>query len=165
MVGRIGREDDAMVESHDINVTPFIDVVLVLLIIFMVAAPLSTVAVPVELPVAVAQPAPRPDKPVYVTMKADLSLAVGENPVARAGLVQALDIATKINRNARLYLRADKSVPYGELMRTLNELRAGGYLKVGLVGLEGTDAAATAAMGMTLPAVPANPPAAAESQP
>ncbi len=165
MAGRIGRDDDELVETHEINVTPFIDVVLVLLIIFMVAAPLSTVDVPVELPVAVAQPAPRPDKPVYVTMKADLTLAVGESPVAREGLAQALDIATKIRRDTRLYLRADKSVPYGELMRTLNELRAGGYLKVGLVGLEGTDAAATAAMGMSLPPVSATPAAAPASPP
>ncbi|MGE0420297.1 MAG: biopolymer transporter ExbD, partial [Acetobacteraceae bacterium] len=65
-------------ELAEINVTPFIDVMLVLLIIFMIAAPISTIDVPVDLPAATANPQPRPDKPVYVTLKADLSVAVGE---------------------------------------------------------------------------------------
>lgn len=137
MAGRLSRDDDDLVETHEINITPFIDVMLVLLIIFMVAAPLSTVDVPVELPVAVAKPQPRPEKPVYITIKQDLSLAIGDSPVSKANLVQALDVATRIKRDTRLYLRADKSVPYGALMQTLNELRLGGYLKVGLIGLEG----------------------------
>lgn len=137
MAGRLSRDDEDLVETHEINITPFIDVMLVLLVIFMVAAPLSTVDVPVELPVAVAKPQPRPEKPVYITIKQDLSLAIGDSPVAKANLVQALDVATRIKRDTRLYLRADKSVPYGALMQTLNELRLGGYLKVGLIGLEG----------------------------
>lgn len=137
MAGRLSRDDDDLVETHEINITPFIDVMLVLLIIFMVAAPLSTVDVPVELPVAVAKPQSRPEKPVYITIKQDLSLAIGDSPVSKADLVQALDVATRIKRDTRLYLRADKSVPYGALMQTLNELRLGGYLKVGLIGLEG----------------------------
>jgi biopolymer transport protein ExbD len=145
MAGRLARDDDELTETHEINVTPFIDVVLVLLIIFMVAAPLSTVDVPVELPVAVAEPQPRPEKPMFVTMKADGALAVGERTVARETLVRELDMATKLKRDTRLYLRADKNVPYGELMRTLNELRVGGYLKIGLVGLEGAAAAGPAA--------------------
>ena len=143
MAGRLAKDDDDMQETHEINITPFIDVMLVLLIIFMVAAPLSTVDIPVELPVAVAKVEPRTDKPVYVTVKADHSLAIGENAVSREGLVAAIDMATQIQRTTRLYLRADKSVPYGELMRVLNELRIGGYLKVALVGLEpGADGAA-----------------------
>ena len=137
MAGRLTRDDDDLVETHEINITPFIDVMLVLLIIFMVAAPLSTVDVPVELPVAVAKPQPRPEKPVYITIKQDLSLAIGDSPITKADLVQSLDVATRIKRDTRLYLRADKSVPYGALMQTLNELRLGGYLKVGLIGLEG----------------------------
>ncbi len=137
MAGRLSSDDDDLVETHEINITPFIDVMLVLLIIFMVAAPLSTVDVPVELPVAVAKPQSRPEKPVYITIKQDLSLAIGDSPVSKADFVQALDIATRIKRDTRLYLRADKSVPYGALMQTLNELRLGGYLKVGLIGLEG----------------------------
>lgn len=136
MAGRLSRDDDELVETHEINITPFIDVMLVLLIIFMVAAPLSTVDVPVELPVAVAKPQPRPEKPVYLTVKADLAIAIGENDVAESDLVQALDLATRIRRDTRIFVRADKSVPYGALMNVLNKLRLGGYLKVGLVGLE-----------------------------
>lgn len=139
MAGRLSRDDDELVETHEINITPFIDVMLVLLIIFMVAAPLSTVDVPVELPVAVAKPQPRPEKPVYLTVKADLSIAIGEQPVMEADLVQALELATRIRRDTRIYVRADKSVPYGALMNVLNKLRLGGFLKVGLVGLEGDE--------------------------
>ena len=73
-----------LVKSHDINVTPFIDVMLVLLIIFMVAAPLSTVDLPVDLPTSTAIPQKKPDKPLYLTIKSDLSLALGEDPVKRA---------------------------------------------------------------------------------
>ncbi len=143
MAGRLDDGGDELAETHEINVTPFIDVVLVLLIIFMVAAPLSTVDVPVELPVAVAKPQPRPDKPMFVTIKADRTLAVGETDVATDALVRELDLATRINREQRLYVRADKSVPYDVLMKTLNQLRVGGYLKVGLVGLESSDATGT----------------------
>jgi biopolymer transport protein ExbD len=135
MAGRL--QDDDISETHEINVTPFIDVMLVLLIIFMVAAPLSTVDIPVELPVSAAQPAPKPDKPLYVTLKADLSLAVGNDMVLWGGLGPALDAQTSNDRNKRLFLRADKAVPYGELMRLMDTLRAAGYLKVALVGLEG----------------------------
>ena len=155
MAGRLSRDDDELVETHDINITPFIDVMLVLLIIFMVAAPLSTVDVPVELPVAVSKPQPRPEKPVYLTVKADLSIAIGEQPVSEEGLVQGLDMATRIRRDTRIYVRADKSVPYGALMNVLNKLRLGGYLKVGLVGLEGTDAAPPTAPPQNAP--PATP--------
>src|SRR5690606_18758821 len=119
------------------NITPFIDVMLVLLIIFMVAAPLSTVDVPVELPVAVAKQTPRPDKPVFVTIKADKSLTIGEEPVSLENLVWKIETATGLRRDTRIYVRADKSVPYGDFMALMNKLRLAGYLKVGLVGLEG----------------------------
>ena len=135
-------DDDDLEEHHDINVTPFIDVMLVLLIIFMVAAPLSTVDIPVELPVSTATPQPKPDKPVFVTIKPDLGLAVGEQLVASNGLTAALDTATTGKKETRLFLRADKAVPYGEVMRVMNLLRAGGYLKIALVGLEAIDAGA-----------------------
>jgi biopolymer transport protein ExbD len=136
MAGGIRDTGDDLAESHEINVTPFIDVMLVLLIIFMVAAPLSTVDVPVDLPVASAKAAPRPDKPLFLTVKADLSLALGNDPVASGAIAGALDVATRSDRQQRVFLRADKSVPYGELMRVMNLLRAAGYLKVALVGLE-----------------------------
>src|SRR5674476_755466 len=85
-------DDDAdFAETHEINVTPFIDVILVLLIIFMVAAPLSTVDLPVDLPSSTASPQKKPYKPTYVSIKPDLALSIGENPVRRTDLVRALD--------------------------------------------------------------------------
>jgi biopolymer transport protein ExbD len=135
--GLQGDDSDDLDEQHEINVTPFIDVMLVLLIIFMVAAPLSTVDIPVDLPVSQAQPQKRLDKPLFVTLKADLSLAVGEETVARSALGTALERATGDQRDTRLYLRADKTVPYSALMEVMDLLRLAGYLKVGLVGLEG----------------------------
>lgn len=139
MAARFESEDGDAVESHEINVTPFIDVMLVLLIIFMVAAPLSTVDVAVDLPVSTAKPQPREDKPLFLTIKSDLSLTLGNDPVPAPSLSQALDRATSSDRNKRLFLRADKTVPYGELMQVMNRLRTAGYLKVALVGLEGTE--------------------------
>ena len=138
MAGPLDQSDEAS-ELHEINVTPFIDVMLVLLIIFMVAAPLSTVDVGVDLPVSTANPQPRPEKPLFLTIKSDLTLAVGNEPVARADLSSALDTATQMDRQQRIFLRADKSVPYGELMQLMNALRSAGYLKVALVGLEAVD--------------------------
>ncbi|PYF03602.1 outer membrane transport energization protein ExbD [Rhodopseudomonas faecalis] len=142
MAGWVRRRggDDDLVEAHEINVTPFIDVMLVLLIIFMVAAPLATVDLGVDLPSSTAQPQPRPEQPVFVSLRSDLSLAVGEQIVAREGLAGALDGATKGNKDERLFLRADKAVSYGELMAAMNLLRDAGYLKVALVGLEGSGA-------------------------
>jgi biopolymer transport protein ExbD len=138
MAGGLQQGDrDDLAENHEINVTPFIDVMLVLLIIFMVAAPLSTVDIAVDLPVSSAKPQSRPDKPLFLTVKADLSLAFGNETMAPHELARALDAATGADRQQRVFLRADKTVPYGELMRVMNLLRGAGYLKVALVGLEG----------------------------
>lgn len=123
-------------QNSDINVTPFVDVMLVLLIIFMVAAPLATVDVPVDLPGSTAAPQPRPDKPVYLTIRDDLTLALGKDPVPGGGLGAAIEVATSGDREQRIFLRADRSVSYGDLTAVMNELRAAGYLKVALVGLE-----------------------------
>lgn len=131
-------QDGDLAEISDINVTPFIDVMLVLLIIFMVAAPLSTVDVPVNLPVSNAQPQPRPDKPVFLTVKGDLSLALGDDAVPRGALQAALDRRTGGNHDERIFLRADGGVSYKNLMGVMNLLRDAGYLKVALVGLEDT---------------------------
>src|SRR6266436_7026234 len=131
------RGNDDLAEVHEINVTPFIDVMLVLLIIFMVAAPLATVDLGVDLPASAAEPQPRPDKPVFVTVKPDLSVAVGEDIILRDALAATLDVATKGQKDERIYLRADKAVSYGDLMEVMNLLRNAGYLKVALVGLDG----------------------------
>jgi biopolymer transport protein ExbD len=133
---RLDHGDEGPVENHEINVTPFIDVMLVLLIIFMVAAPLATVDVPVDLPASTATPQPRPDKPLFLTIGADLSLSLGESPVARAELGRALDAATGADRDRRVFLRADRTIEYGALMEVMDALRGAGYLKVALVGLE-----------------------------
>ncbi|CDK97636.1 Biopolymer transport protein exbD [Magnetospirillum gryphiswaldense MSR-1 v2] len=136
MSARLSDGGGDIAETHEINVTPFIDVILVLLIIFMVAAPLATVDVPVDLPDSSAQPLPKPDQPVFVTIRADQSLAVGENSVAQDQLPAALDIAAHADKETRVFLRADKAIAYGRLMEVMDALRHAGYLKVALVGLE-----------------------------
>ena len=130
-------DDDDLEESHEINVTPFIDVMLVLLIIFMVAAPLSTVDLPIDLPTSTATPQKKPDKPTYVSIKADLAVAIGENMVKRVDLIRSLDAMPDMNKDKAVFLRADRAVPYGDMMDVLELLRAGGYTKLKLVTLEG----------------------------
>ena len=139
-------QDGDLGEVADINVTPFIDVILVLLIIFMVAAPLSTVDVAVDLPVSNAQPQPRPETPVFLTVKGDLSLALGNDAVPREALQATLDQRTNRDREQRVFLRADGSVAYSELMNVMNLLRNAGYLKIALVGLEDTGQGAAAGL-------------------
>ncbi|OLP46620.1 TonB system transport protein ExbD [Rhizobium oryziradicis] len=137
MAGGIREQSgDDLVENHEINVTPFIDVMLVLMIIFMVAAPLATVDVNVDLPASSAAPAKRPDEPIYLTLKQDLSLSLGNDVISREGLPGALERLAKGNKDARIFLRADKSVGYGDFMTVMNLLRDAGYLKIALVGLE-----------------------------
>ncbi len=130
-------DDDEFAESHEINVTPFIDVILVLLIIFMVAAPLSTVDLPIDLPTSSAAPLKKPEKPTYVSIKSDLGVAIGETPVKRVDLVRGLDASAPEGKDRRIFLRADRAVPYGEMMDVLEILRAGGYARIALVALEG----------------------------
>ena len=133
---RLDHGEDTLSELHEINVTPFIDVILVLLIIFMVAAPLATVDIGVNLPASTAPEQPRPDKPVFVTIKQDQSIAVGETVVSRDALAQALDAATSGRKDETIFIRGDKMLSYGELMEVMNVLRDAGYLKLALVGLE-----------------------------
>jgi biopolymer transport protein ExbD len=133
---RLDHGEDSLGVIHDINVTPFIDVILVLLIIFMIAAPLATVDVAVDLPTSNVERQPRPDQPIFLTIKADLSLSLGDAPVSRSELQPALDAMSNGDRTQRVFLRADKAVAYGSLMDTMNALRTAGYLKVALVGLE-----------------------------
>ena len=129
------RDDDPE-ELSEINVTPFIDVMLVLLIVFMVAAPLSTVDVPVDLPASQAAPSLRPDDPLWLSVDAGGAVTLGSVPVAIGALGAALDAATAGKRDRVVYLRADQGFAYGRLMGVLDALRAAGYARVALVGLE-----------------------------
>jgi len=136
MAMKLSHSDDGLDLNHDINVTPFIDVMLVLLIIFMVAAPLATVNVPVDLPVSTAEAQPQNEDPIVLSLAKDLSLSLGNDRIERAALGVRLGERTRGNLGARIFLRADKTVDYGDLMALMNELRGAGYLKVALVGVE-----------------------------
>jgi TonB system transport protein ExbD (group 1) len=102
----------------------------------MVAAPLATVDIGVNLPASTAPEQPRPDKPVYVTIKPDGSIAVGEAVIGRERLASTLDAVTNGDKGQTIFIRADKALSYGGLMAVMNVLRDSGYLKVALVGLE-----------------------------
>ena len=131
------KEDaDDLAEASEINVTPFIDVMLVLLIIFMVAAPLATVDIKLDLPAAAAKPAPRPDKPIYLSIKEDHSLFLGNQAIGLEQLGAALDDATQGDKATTIFVRGDTALDYGNLMEVMDGLRSAGYLKIGLVGLE-----------------------------
>ena len=149
MAGRL-QDDDSLTENHEINVTPFIDVMLVLLIIFMVAAPLATVDINIDLPASRGVASQRPDQPVWLTIAADRSLALGQAPITREALAAQLDAETGGDRETRIFLRADKAVSYGEVMEVMNTLRDHAYTKIALVGLD-----ATAAPAAPAPATPA----------
>lgn len=136
MALRLASDSEDLAVAHEINVTPFIDVMLVLLIIFMVAAPLATVDVKVDLPVSNAPSAPKPEAPVYLSLTVDGGIAVGDRAVTLATLGPAIEAATGRDREQRIFLRADKSITYDEIVRAMNVLRASGYVKVALVGLE-----------------------------
>lgn len=130
---REAEEDDVAAE---INVTPFIDVMLVLLIVFMVAAPLSTVDVPVTLPTSSAAPAARPAEPIWLTVTEDGAWSVGDVAVAPEALAAALEAASGGDRERAVLIRGDAALPYGDVMTVLDALREAGFLKVALVGKE-----------------------------
>ncbi|WP_338883308.1 MULTISPECIES: TonB system transport protein ExbD [Xenorhabdus] len=140
MAIRLNEDLDDSGELHEINVTPFIDVMLVLLIIFMVAAPLATVDIKVDLPASTAKPQPRPEKPVFLTVKADKQLYVGDQAIDRDNLSLVLDQTTQSNKDTTIFFQADKTVDYETLMSVMDSLRKAGYLKVGLVGMEAVSA-------------------------
>ena len=133
MAMRLNENLDDNGEMHEINVTPFIDVMLVLLIIFMVAAPLATVDVKVNLPASSSQPQPRPEKPIYLSVKADKSMFLGNDPVTEANMINALDSLTAGKKDTTV---ADKTVDYETMMKVMDTLHQAGYLKIGLVGEE-----------------------------
>jgi biopolymer transport protein ExbD len=136
MAIRLSDSSDDLPINHDINVTPFIDVMLVLLIIFMVAAPLATVDVKVDLPVSNARPAPKPEKPVFLSIQADGRMLVNDKAVTETNLGTSIQAATGSDREQRIFLRADKTITYETIMRAMNALRSAGYLHVALVGAD-----------------------------
>ena len=136
MAMRLNENLDDTGEMHDINVTPFIDVMLVLLIIFMVAAPLATVDVKVNLPASSSQPQPRPEKPVYLSVKVDKSMFLGNDPITEDNMVSALETLTEGKKDTTVFFRADKTVDYETMMKVMDTLHQAGYLKIGLVGEE-----------------------------
>lgn len=136
MAMRLGDDADSDGEMHEINVTPFIDVMLVLLIIFMVAAPLATVDVKVNLPASTSTPQPRPEKPIYLSIKQDNQLYVGNQAVSKAQLLEAINAQTGGNKQATIFFQADKTINYEMLMSVMDQLRGEGYLKIGLMGME-----------------------------
>src|SRR5262245_36140778 len=119
-------------DNSEINVTPFVDVMLVLLIIFMVAAPLASVDVKVDLPPSRATPAKTED-PIYVSLKDNGEIYIGNNKVNYGNFSQRLIEATNNNYNKRIYIRADKKVVYKEVMRLMNVVQDTGYYQIALV--------------------------------
>lgn len=126
----------AIEQNSEINVTPFVDIMLVLLIIFMVAAPLATVSVVVKLPVAVAKPAPNPPKPFYVSIQANSKVYIGDNevPIDAVGTELLGLIGNKTPSDERIFIRSDQTTRYGDFMQVMNSLQDSGFYSVALVG-------------------------------
>ncbi|MGF1455368.1 MAG: ExbD/TolR family protein [Alphaproteobacteria bacterium] len=118
----------------EINVTPFVDVMMVLLVIFMVTAPLLTVGVPVDLPETQAGPLTGSDEPLSVSITADARVYVQDTEIPIDALVPKLMQITRNNPDVRIFLRADETVDYGRFMTVLGTLNAAGFNRVGLVG-------------------------------
>lgn len=132
--GGRGRRRGRVQPMAEINVTPFVDVMLVLLIIFMVAAPLLTVGVPVELPKSAAGALPvDQEEPLTITLTAEGSVQIQTTEVARADLVTRLRGIAAERESDRVFLRADGAVPYSAVMEVMGALNAGGFSNIGLV--------------------------------
>ncbi|WP_375666582.1 biopolymer transporter ExbD [Bartonella sp. TT121SHDZB] len=130
-------ESDESGLQSEINVTPFIDVVLVLLIVFMVAAPLATSVIPVQLPSMTQTPSvEQPEEPVYVTLQKDRSLYIADHLVEQAALRETLLRETKQNLETKILIKADSEIDYGTVIDLLNQIRMAGYRKIGLVGVQ-----------------------------
>jgi biopolymer transport protein ExbD len=133
---RLDHGSDELNEVHDINVTPFIDVMLVLLIIFMVAAPLATIDIPVDLPRSTAQQSQQPNQPATITLKADLTLTLGDSPITLSALPAALDAVTGSDKEHPIVLIIDRAVHYGDFFQLMDTVSGAGYHKYSMKALE-----------------------------
>jgi biopolymer transport protein TolR len=122
----------------EINVTPFVDVMLVLLIIFMVTAPLLTVGVPIDLPQTEAKPLEGTVDPITISIGADGTIFLQEEEVAADGLIEGLASLAAEGPDQRIYVRGDQNAGYGAIMQVMGRLNAAGYRRIGLVTLEET---------------------------
>ncbi len=130
---RFGKGGSRSGPMSEINVTPMVDVMLVLLIIFMVAAPLLTVGVPVELPETKAAPLHEKIEPLAITVKADGTIFIQDTPVVFEELASRLQAITENKPDTRIYIRADKTIEYGKVMDVMGLLTAAGFSKVALI--------------------------------
>ncbi len=123
-------------QNSEINVTPFVDIMLVLLIIFMVAAPLATVSIEVKLPTAAAEPQENPPTPVFISIQNDGGVFIGDNrtTVGEIGDNLRYLIRTRNPAEERIFIRADQGTRYGDFMQVMNALQDNGFYSVGLVG-------------------------------
>ncbi|MCE6950557.1 protein TolR [Cereibacter sphaeroides] len=132
--GRRGRRRGASAAMSEINVTPFVDVMLVLLIIFMVAAPLLTVGVPVKLPETAANALPtEQEEPLTITLVADGRLMIQTTETAEADLIPKLSAIAAERTSKKVFLRADGSIPYERVAQVMGALNKGGFQDIGLV--------------------------------
>ena len=136
---RRGKARRRYAPMAEINVTPFVDVMLVLLIIFMVAAPLLTVGVPIDLPETQAKAMEGDTEPLTVSIEPDGKIFLQEKEVDADKLVTTLQAIAKGGLNERIYVRGDKNADYGTIMRVMGRLNSAGYKRIGLVTLEETD--------------------------
>lgn len=135
--GNLGVKRHAYPQNAEMNITPFVDVVLVLLIIFMVAAPLATVDIPLDLPKSSVAPTPKPAEPVYVSLRQNGEVYVQNVATDLARLPVMLQAQTGGNRENRIFIRGDEKIEYRRLMQIINLLQEHGYSKVGLLAEQG----------------------------
>ena len=141
-LGGSGGDRYQVEQNSTINVTPFVDVMLVLLIIFMVAAPLASVSVELKLPDAVAKPRPNPPKPVYISIQKSGNIYIGDFPTDLTVIGDDLRkaVGSRDPERERIFIRADQEVRYGAFMEVMNALQDNGFYSVALIGQDMTPA-------------------------
>ncbi len=133
MAATLQSRDHRRRPMAEINVTPFVDVMLVLLIVFMVTAPLLTIGVPVDLPKTKAQPLGQDREPLSVSVRKDGNIYLQNTPIEEDALVARLEAISKNGYDQRIFVRGDKSVDYGRVMEVMGLLNAAGFTHIGLV--------------------------------